>query len=94
MNTLTGDQPTSWASSFQPSLDWNEEGKCELNADAEADADAETDDFSFQIFKKSFWQDHLYDVNYDGDFLKSNEYICYLQVYFPLSYSIKHIMYP
>ena len=22
----------------------------------------------------------MYDVNYDGDFLKSNEYICYLQV--------------
>ena len=42
----------------------------------------------FQILKKRFWQDHLYDINYDGDFLKTNEYICYLQV---LIYSVPNV---
>ena len=42
----------------------------------------------FQILKKNFWRDHLYDINYDGNFLKSNEYICFLQVCQLLSISI------
>ena len=45
----------------------------------------------FQILKTNFWRDHLYDINYDGNFLKSNEYICFLQVCQLLSISIDQL---
>ena len=52
------------------------------------DAAAKCSCVFLQILKKRFWQDHLYDINYDGDFLKTNEYICYLQV---LIYSVPNV---